>query len=171
MLKFTSKVFLLVFFCLSTQLWAKESLHAHDHGHVTLAIAIENKNIEIELDSPAESFLGFEYAPKTAKEKETWANAELLWKKKFFDIFELRPELKCQLIKNSFLHKLEDHGKSHHSEIEGRASIMCEKKITGYNIKINLKKYFPKIVSIKTEIIGEQSKSFVIKSPSQELSL
>ena len=66
------------FFILGTLLlsaplaYGKKALKSHVHGHVKLSVVVDNKQAFIELEGPAESFLGFEHRPKTAKEKASW---------------------------------------------------------------------------------------------------
>ena len=38
---------------------------AHVHGHATLSLAAEGESVEMELEIPAESVVGFEYAPES----------------------------------------------------------------------------------------------------------
>ena len=44
-------------------------LGAHVHGHATLSLAVEGESVEMELAIPAESVVGFEYAPETDEDK------------------------------------------------------------------------------------------------------
>lgn len=49
----------------------RRQLGAHEHGHGTVAIAVEDKTVAIELEAPGADIAGFEYEPKTPKDKET----------------------------------------------------------------------------------------------------
>ena len=44
-------------------------LGAHEHGHATLSLAVEGDEVEMELEIPAESVVGFEYAPESDADK------------------------------------------------------------------------------------------------------
>ena len=59
---------------LSPLSYAKKSLKSHVNGHVKLSVAVDKKQVFVELEGPAESFLGFEHKPKTAKEKANIAS-------------------------------------------------------------------------------------------------
>jgi len=52
----------------------KEQAHkehdAHTHGHAVMTVAVDKGQVTIKLKSPLESFISFEHAPKTAKQKE-----------------------------------------------------------------------------------------------------
>ena len=43
----------------------RRELGAHVHGHATLSLAVEGESVEMELEIPAESVVGFEYAPES----------------------------------------------------------------------------------------------------------
>ena len=46
---------------------------AHQHGVVQLGVAVDGKQLSIELDSPLDSLVGFERAPRTDAEKRAAA--------------------------------------------------------------------------------------------------
>lgn len=48
---------------------AHRELGAHEHGRGTLNIAIEGNKVTMELEVPGADIVGFEHAPKTAREK------------------------------------------------------------------------------------------------------
>ncbi|MCI4663560.1 MAG: DUF2796 domain-containing protein [Neomegalonema sp.] len=54
----------------------KRGLDAHAHGVSTLGVAIEGGKVQIELRAPGADVVGFEYAPKSAKEKSAVEKAE-----------------------------------------------------------------------------------------------
>ncbi len=49
--------------------------HHHEHGIVRLDVAVDGSNINVLLQSPLDSFVGFERAPRTDAEKKRAANA------------------------------------------------------------------------------------------------
>ena len=49
----------------------RRQLDAHAHGQGRVAIAIEGKRIEMELEAPASDIIGFEHAPRTAKQRQS----------------------------------------------------------------------------------------------------
>ena len=60
--------------CLSTPLAPARAdetreLGAHVHGHATLSLAVEGEGVSMELTIPAESVVGFEYAPETDEDR------------------------------------------------------------------------------------------------------
>jgi hypothetical protein len=49
----------------------RRQLDAHAPGEGRLAIAIEGKRVEMELEAPASDVIGFEHAPRTAKQRQS----------------------------------------------------------------------------------------------------
>ncbi|MEC7181108.1 MAG: DUF2796 domain-containing protein [Bdellovibrionota bacterium] len=119
------------FFILGTLLlsapfaYGKKALKSHVHGHVKLSVVVDNKQAFIELEGPAESFLGFEHRPKTAKEKASWKKLKSIWNNKTGDMFSIEKSLSCSFQKKkiALIHEEDghhDHGKKkHHDEHKG----------------------------------------------------
>jgi len=125
-----------------------KGLGAHEHGAIKLEIAVEGKSIEVDLDGPAESFIGFEYAPKTDKEKKAFKDAEALWTKDLLTkLFVLDKKLGCTSSEVSFKQEMdEDHNKGAkkesgtHSDIEAEAKIVCAPDLKGQKLTVAEKK-------------------------------
>ena len=99
--------------------FGKKALKSHVHGHVKLSVVVDNKQAFIELEGPAESFLGFEHRPKTAKEKASWKKLQSIWKDKTGDMFSIEKSLSCSFQKKkiALVHEEDDHhdhGKKKH---------------------------------------------------------
>ena len=96
---------------------AKKSLKSHVHGHVKLSVAVDKNKVFVELEGPAESFLGFEHKPKTAKEKASWKKLQSIWKDKSADLFSISNGFNCSSEKKkiALVHE-EDHHDDHHGK-------------------------------------------------------
>lgn len=165
---------------LSTAIWAEhheheKGLHAHEHGSIKLDIAVEGKTIEVGIDGPAESFLGFEHAPKTDKEKKTFESARDLWAKDLLTkIFILDKKLGCTSSEVKFEQEIEDHkdqkdekGKKEagiHSDIEASAKIICTQDLKGQSLTIALKKQYPHIKKLTIDVVASETKSINAKA-------
>ena len=105
--------------------YGKKALKSHVHGHVKLSVVVDSKQAFIELEGPAESFLGFEHRPKTAKEKASWKKLKSIWNNKTGDMFSIEKSLNCSFQKKkiALIHEEDghhDHGKKkHHDEHKG----------------------------------------------------
>ncbi|ABM59117.1 DUF2796 domain-containing protein [Verminephrobacter eiseniae] len=62
---------------LALSIWAAAASadeHAHTHGRLELDVAIDARSITLEIESPLDSFLGFEHAPRTDAQKKRVAD-------------------------------------------------------------------------------------------------
>lgn len=164
----------------------EKNLSAHEHGSVKLAIAVEGNSVDFELDGPTESFINFEYLPKSPKEKEIFQNTKNLWNVKFLELISFDKNLNCKLSESSFNQvideketaeeqaKIKDPKKKEqgvHSDILAKAKVICAKSVIGSEVKISLKKNFKNIKKLMAEILSKDTKSIEIKSESQIVKL
>lgn len=168
---------------LSSKVFAEGALHAHEHGSIVLETAVEGKVVTFSVDGPAESFLGFEYEAKSAKEKKVFADTKNLWTKKFFELVSFDKSLGCKLSEGTFEQEVEkeEHKDEHkkddkkeegiHSDIEASIKVTCAKDLKGAKILVNLKKHFKNIKKLKMDLVGNETKSIDINSDSFEVTL
>ncbi len=167
---------ILVILIYSSPTLAKKNLSAHEHGSATISIAYDKNAAEIELESPADSVLGFEHAPKSDKEKKVFEKSKTLWGNLANELIIFSKDLNCKTSSSSFKQvideedhdekehdeKKHDHKDEGHSEIEATATISCEKNIAG-EVSIALKKHFKNMKNLKIEIMGAKPQSVKIK--------
>jgi hypothetical protein len=153
---------------------------AHEHGAIKLEMAVEGKTLEIDIDGPAESFLGFEYTPTTAKEKKTFADAESLWTKDLLTkLFILDKKLGCTTTEVSFkqdvdedetkeaqkhLQKGEKKEAGIHSDIEAKVKIVCAQELKGQTVTVAVKKHYPHIKKLTIDLVATETKSINAKA-------
>ncbi|AUN98698.1 DUF2796 domain-containing protein [Bacteriovorax stolpii] len=179
-----TKLTLVLALILSSQAFAGEhqhgkSLGAHEHGSIKLEMAVEGKQIEIDIDGPAESFIGFEYAPKTAKEKKAFKDAQDLWKKDLLTkIIMLDAKLGCSLGEVKFEQEMDDDhhekGKKEsgtHSDIEAEAKINCAQDPKGSMVSVALKKHFPHIKKLQIDLVGSETKTINVTKDVEQFKL
>lgn len=152
---------------MSSNVFAEAALHAHEHGSIILETAVEGNSATFSVDGPAESFLGFENKAKTAKEKKEFADVKNLWTNKFFDLVSFDKNLACKLSEGKFEQEIEGN----HSDIQASIKVICSKDLKGAKIVINLKKHFKHIKKLKMDLVGNETKSIDINSPSFEVTL
>jgi hypothetical protein len=148
---------------------AKKNLHSHEHGHVELSIAYDKNIAEIELETPADSFFGFEHAPKNDKEKTIVENAKKSWTNLLSEIVIFPKESNCLVSEIEFKHVLQE--KESHSEVEASAKVTCEKEIAGTKIDILFIGKFPQAKKLKLEVVGSKSQSLMLKKTKETITL
>lgn len=180
-----TKLTLVLALILSTQAFAGEHHHgkglgAHEHGSIKLEMAVDGKTIELDIDGPAESFIGFEYAPKTDKEKKTFTDAQNLWKKDLLTkLITLDAKLGCSIGEASFEQEMEDHdekpaGKKEagiHSDIEAKAKITCAQDPKGSTVSVAIKKYFTRIKKLQIDLVGSETKTINVTKAVEQFKL
>ncbi|MFA6238678.1 MAG: DUF2796 domain-containing protein [Bacteriovorax sp.] len=159
----------------------EHSLHSHEHGALKLGMAVEKNTVDIDMDGPAESFLGFEYAPKTAKEKKLLADLEAKWTKNLEAFIAFDKKLNCKVSEASFKQIIEEKEAAAskkdskesgvHSEIEATAKVVCAANLAGSEVSISLRKIFTHIKKLSVEVLSGETKSVEITKPVQVFKL
>jgi hypothetical protein len=162
------------------------ALGAHEHGSIKLEIAVEKNIIELNIDGPTESFMSFEYLPKSAKEKKIFEDLKTIWEKKLFTLITFESKLNCKIEEATLKQvvdeketkeeqaKIKDPKKKEqgvHSDIEAKAKVSCKYNLAGSNVEISLKKHFKNIKKLTAEIISTETKSVEISKDSQIIKL
>ena len=158
---------------------------AHVHGRATLEVAIEGGSVQISLDSPLDSLLGFERAPRTEKERQSVR--EMSRKLRQSDhAFVFPPQSQCRLdsvqlesavIEQSLLaagsdsNAVKDRDKSSvnspdvHSELSATWHFQCAAPESLQGVKVSLFQYFPSLKRIDAAVVGPKGQSRTRLSP------
>ena len=128
----------------------KHKLHkAHTHGIAQLMVAVDKSSqLHVNLVIPLESLVGFEYQPKTDKEKLEVENA----KKMFADsskLFALDAALKCQETQSDLNFVYKDS----HAEGKYHVAYACKGLGSGKKFTVNVASVFPRIKKIQLQFI------------------
>jgi hypothetical protein len=116
---------------------------AHSHGSARLDIAVEASKISIEFESPLDSLLGFERAPRTARERQQ-ADAMVAALKAAQTLFKIDAAGQCQLARVELTSaalrlgqpsKAEEAG---HADIDGSFEFTCADATKAAHIELGL---------------------------------
>ena len=117
-----------VFLALAFSTAAVAQQSAHVHGFASVNLAIDGGELEIEFASPAESIVGFEYAPSTAAERQAVTDAIALLRNPA-SLFVLPASAGCELHEAAAERhaegdheahaKRDDHGEHEHANHDG----------------------------------------------------
>jgi len=150
-----------VTFCLTLTAFAKKEEHrhhgAHHHGAGTLGIAFDGLNAKIEFKTPSDSVIGFEYTPKSEKDKATKKMQLDKLESKIAEMIVFDPSAKCQISKEK-VEVVKDEAESkethsEHSDTIANFNVTCEKSIVGTKIVFNFQKFFPKLSDLDVQVI------------------
>ena len=138
-----------------------KSLPAHEHGSVKLDLAVDNKTLLVMLNSPSESFLGFEYKAKSKKEKRLLEEVKTDWNKNLLNFIGTKELKSCRITKSSWKQKFTS---SSHSNIVAESYIDCPNKLSGKKITLKLMSKYQRIKKIHIQLIRDngsaESKTF-----------
>lgn len=136
--------FILIIFTLVSSLAGAKPEHRHHEAHVhgagKMSIAFDGLKGRIEFDAAAESILGFEYQPKTQKDKDILAKSTQTFKDNFSDLVQFEPTLGCITTVDKVEQKKEDP-KSNHSDFKASYDVVCKKSVLNSKFKFNFSKF------------------------------
>lgn len=135
--------------------------HAHTHGHMTLDVAVDATTITLTLESPLDSFLGFERAPRSAAERKQVA--DMVARLKAADqLFEPDAAAGCKLSKVDLesdalgLGAAHGHGDDGHADIAVDMVFTCAKADAARHIDVKLFAAYPRLRSIAAQVAAPQ---------------
>lgn len=143
---------------------------AHEHGHAKLNLVVEGSKLTAQLEAPSESIYGFEYEPKSDKEKKQRESGGEKLKSNFDRMLVLDKSLACSFQNTKLdLHASEkdesDEGHkggkkaSDHSETHAEFVATCQKPLAGTKASFAFGKVFPRIKEIKIQVISDTKQS------------
>ena len=156
MTKFIIPVFALLFSCATFadskkghQHHKKAHHHAHAHGAGEVKIAFNNLEGRIEFKVAAESVLGFEYTPKSEKDKGVLSTVVNTFTTDAASMFQFTTDVACVLTAD----KVEQvsTGKNH-SYFVSTYNVACAKSVSGTKLNVDLSKY-SKIKNLDVQVL------------------
>lgn len=135
----------------------KKSHGAHDHGSAKLNLVVEGTKLTAVLEVSSDSIYGFEYEPKSDKEKKQRDEGGEKLKANFGKMLLLDASLNC-VFANTKL-DLRAHAKGNHSETHAEFVATCQKPLTGTKASFAFQSFFPKIKRIQVQIISESNQA------------
>lgn len=144
----------------------------HEHGASTLEVSIEKNTLLIKWASPLSDLMGFEHAPKTAKEKAAADKLIARLKDSAF-LFKPNTDAACRIVKKVILaptlersrdtgtkHKANtDHDHVVHSDLEYSVTYNCSNPGALATLDIAAFKSWPAIREIDVALVGPGGQS------------
>lgn len=149
--------------------------HAHTHGRMTLDVAVDVQSIALAIESPLESFLGFERAPRTDAEHKRVADM-VAHLNAADQLFQPDPAAACKLSKVELTSSAlglgtkkeevyrhshdEEHGHDHtddeHANINVDIVFTCARATEARFIDVKLFYAYKRIRTIDTQVAAPQ---------------
>jgi hypothetical protein len=139
--------------------------HAHQHGVATLQVSLEGGRLQIALESPADSVVGFEHAPRTETQKASVARAEARLKQPA-ELFALPAAAECRPEPARVEMRLPAPGSTDvHSEIEAEWRWTCAKPEALAWVDVQLFKAFSRLKQLRAEVVTGRGQQKAILRP------
>lgn len=137
----------------------KHNHKAHNHGHAVLDVAVDGPNLVIALEVPGDVVFGFEHQPKTDAQKKIVTDELSRLADKVSELFITPADAGCTLgakeIKSDLAATNDGKkGASGHADIDAKYTFKCTSDLKGKSMAIGLFKAWPRLQSLKTQIIG-----------------
>lgn len=150
---------------------------AHEHGVARLDVAVEGRRLTIALETPLDSLLGFERAPRTAAERQA-ADAAVATLKAADRLFRADAAARCVLsgveLRSDALGlgrvDAASAGKEGHGDIDGQFEFACEAAATA--LDIGLFEAFGRLGRIEVQAVGVKGQRKVtLRRPARRVEL
>ena len=150
---------------------------AHEHGVAHLDVAVEGQRITLQLESPLDSLLGFERAPRTGAERRR-ADAAVAKLRAADKLFAIDGAAQCKLTKadlSSAALKLGPAGEPDadgHADIDGSFEFDCADAARAGFIDVGLFQAFPRMQRIEVQTITPKAQlKATLRRPQRRIAL
>ena len=143
---------------------------AHVHGAASLQVAIDGNTLTLHIESPLESLLGFEHAPRTDKQKAAVrALSERL--NQAGDLFMPSPAARCAPVSVKLDSPVLQAGKQPtgdgHADLDGEFVFRCENPEALRDLEVAIFPSFPNLRRLDVQVAGPRGQSAATLSPQQ----
>ena len=151
---------------------------AHVHGNAEMQVVVEGKALEIALQSPMDSLVGFEHAPRNDKQRKAIQAVEERLQSPAA-LFVPTAEAKCTadpaevvlpFKSASGQEKHDKHGKHDkdvHSELEATVRFQCENPSALKGMEVKLFEAFPKLHRVDVQAVSSRGQAAARLTPRQ----
>lgn len=130
---------------------------AHVHGQANLSIAIDGGTLTLLLESPTDSLVGFEHAPRTPKERAAVAAMKQSLEQAD-KLFLPTPAAACKLtsvaLESPLLGSAPEPGHEGHADLDGDFVFQCAQPRQLRGLDVRLFERFPGMKTLNVEIAG-----------------
>ena len=147
---------------------------AHVHGNAAMEVVVDGKAIEIRFESPLDSLIGFEHAPRTEKQKKAVQAMEERFRQPE-TLFVPTAEARCSaspaevsLPFKADAKTASDHQeKETHSDMEATIRFNCENPAALKGMEVRLFGAFPGLKRVDAQAVSERGQSAARLTPRQ----
>jgi hypothetical protein len=137
--------------------------HAHVHGVAKLGVAVQGATVTLALESPLDSLIGFEHAPRSAAERAavTALRATMHAPR---ELFKFNTEAACSLVKAEaesalFAAAPAASASSEHADLDASFEYACAQPAKLATLDVDLFKVYPRLHSVSVEVATDKGQS------------
>lgn len=148
--------------------------HAHQHGLMKLDVALEGQSLTVDLESPLDSLLGFERAPRTAAERQ--AATTVLNQLRQGQLLKPDAAAQCQLaeatVEAPVLTQPAGAAAGEHADLDAHYRFTCQQPAQLRQLELGLFDAFARLQRVEVQWAGPQGQSRqVLQRPNRRLLL
>ena len=153
---------------LSSLMFAHAEQKAHVHGSAEVSIAFDKNKGKIVFNSPTEAVYGFEYAPKTKKDKQRKESALKKLEESIGKMIVFPESAACEIKKDV----IEVNESGNHADVAAEFNVSCKESPAGNSVTFNFNQQFKGLKKVKVEVLVDDiQKSLEVKSSGEKLEL
>lgn len=132
--------------------------HAHVHGVARVDLALEDaRHAVVELSAPAEDVLGFEPAPRDEPERQREQEGLERWRVRVGEMLVFETRLGCTI--DAGTAEVTAAGEDGHREVRVGAEVRCREPLTGSQLRLELRRFYPTLHEIELTIVSSDRQS------------
>lgn len=145
---------------------------AHVHGNATMQVVVDGQHIEIDLQSPLDSLVGFEHAPRTEKQKQAIKAVEERFAAPAA-LFVPSAEAKCTAEPAALTMPFKSEStaakndKDAHSDLEAVIRFQCEQPAELKGMEVKLFGAFTRLHRLDVQMMTPRGQSAARLTPKQ----
>jgi hypothetical protein len=139
--------------------------HAHVHGVAKLGVAVQGATVTLALESPLDSLIGFEHAPRSAAERAAVAALRATMQAPR-ELFKFNTEAACSLVKAEAESALfaaapaaSASASSEHADLDASFEYACAQPAKLATLDVDLFKVYPRLHSVSVEVATDKGQS------------
>jgi hypothetical protein len=137
--------------------------HAHVHGVAGLGVAVQGGTVTLSLESPLDSLIGFEHAPRSAPERAAVAALRATMQAPR-ELFKFDAEAACSLVKAEaesaiFAPAPAASASSAHADLDASFEYACAQPARLATLDVGLFKLYPRLHSVSVEVATDKGQS------------
>jgi len=135
---------------------------AHEHGAANVSVAIDGEKLLIEFSGALDNVVGFEHAPRTEVERDTFSHAISVLEQPD-ELFLLADAARCKVTDKRIDMPYRDNGEPEreHADFQATYQFECAAPSSLQELQVNVFDLFPRIRNIRALVATSEAQNAV----------